>query len=394
MPNGFITLHAQKIRQDVSANAFRVKWMKLKLPGGIMSWFLHHGKKLHYKVFRLQKGFSPALLYESDERRCYQDPNSGRYSLETKTCMIGNHFLTLGDPDTKLSLQLCEGKKVWYEHVTSARNFCTSLRTPQKVGDALVVMSQTKKTETHSFLGYLTAGEWCISTTFAIDMTSSNGDKNGKNSLHSTTKFSENESVLLQLGQKMEPYNRDKAFCVYGYGAYVPDKHKISSCFHVSGDEKNPKIYGTTYEMIDAYKECLQTVTLAGPSYVAPVLETFRRTCHKTRNYKIYHLLVIVSDGQIHDFKAMRAALIDLSEYACSVIFVGLGIDYTQDMKDLEETLEHTVDGDGRKPCRRITTLVRYHSTMSVSPDHFVAKCFEKVPKQAINHMRRQGLVP
>ena len=55
----------------------------------------------------------------------------------------------------------------------------------------------------------------------------------------------------------MEPYNRDKAFTVYGFGAYVPDKKKISNCFHISGDEKNPKIYGTTYEMIDAYKECL-----------------------------------------------------------------------------------------------------------------------------------------
>ena len=150
-----------------------------------------------YKMYTLQKGVKPKLIHESTPRRCYEDPVSGLYTLIDRPAEVADHMFTLGDPDAKVSLQLCEGNKVWYEHVTDAKNIVRSLTTPQRVGDALVCATDRVRTEKHSFLSYLTVGEWCISTNFALDMTSSSGSKTGKDALHSTTRFSESESVLL-----------------------------------------------------------------------------------------------------------------------------------------------------------------------------------------------------
>ena len=105
-------------------------------------------------------------------------------------------------------------------------------------------------------------------------------------------------------------------------------------------------------------------------------------------------MLFIVGDCKIHDLKAMRRALIDLSEYPCSVVFIALGIDYTADIRDLEDSITKLVDEDGRRPKRHCTKLVRYHTAMTTSPDHFIASCLEQVPKQAHAHMKRNNLLP
>ena len=80
------------------------------------------------------------------------------------------------------------------------------------------------------------------------------------------------------------------------------------------------------------YKERVKDITLAGPSYFNPVLKEFYKTVSKLKNYKLYHVLLLITDGMIHDMDESTKTIIDLSQFPCSIIIVGLGIDDFTDM--------------------------------------------------------------
>ena len=83
----------------------------------------------------------------------------------------------------------------------------------------------------------------------------------------------------------------------------------------------------------------LNDVTLAGPTYFNPVLKQFYKNVNKLRNYKLYHILLLLTDGMIHDLEEAKKTIVDLSAYPCSIIIVGLGIDTFKHMEELDSDL-------------------------------------------------------
>ena len=65
---------------------------------------------------------------------------------------------------------------------------------------------------------------------------------------------------------------------------------------------------------------------------------------------KVYHILLILTDGQIHDIEAAKTQIVELSNYPCSIIIV----QFTRDFKEGEELekekeAEKTADEKMRK---------------------------------------------
>ena len=79
--------------------------------------------------------------------------------------------------------------------------------------------------------------------------------------------------------------------------------------------------------MLQRYRETLPFIKLSGPTYFAPILESFKAHCE--RQYSIgrtnYNVSLIITDGSIHDMQKSIKLLVDLSVYACSVIIIGVG---------------------------------------------------------------------
>lgn len=84
------------------------------------------------------------------------------------------------------------------------------------------------------------------------------------------------------------------------------------------------------------YRQTLPTIKFSGPTYFAPVLERFMQHVKNMSQNPIYHVLLILTDGVIHDMERSKQILVDLSFMPCSVIIIGLGDEDFEDMEELD----------------------------------------------------------
>ncbi len=91
--------------------------------------------------------------------------------------------------------------------------------------------------------------------------------------------------------------------------------------------------------ILDAYRSTLPYIKQSGPTYFAPILEAFTHHCQSHINKQQYNVLLIITDGVIHDMTKTKQCLANLSTMPCSVVIIGVG------EEDFENMIE--LDGDG-----------------------------------------------
>ena len=79
-------------------------------------------------------------------------------------------------------------------------------------------------------------------------------------------------------------------------------------------------------------------IDMAGPTYFGPLLEQFYEYCKSVERLKKYQILLILTDGTIHDMPKTKQMIVQLSKLPCSIIIVGIG---NADFSAMEE-----LDGD------------------------------------------------
>ena len=144
-------------------------------------------------------------------------------------------------------------------------------------------------------------------------------------SLHyrSATTPSQYEVALRSVGQIIQDYDSDKQFPVLGFGARVPPTNQVSHEFFVN---LSPSPYCSGIDgVVDAYRRCLQSVTLYGPTNFAPILRHVTRFAASYPDGGNYFILLILTDGAICDMGDTKMALIEASVLPVSVIIVGVG---------------------------------------------------------------------
>ena len=117
----------------------------------------------------------------------------------------------------------------------------------------------------------------------------------------------------------------------YGFGANVlfpnhPQKGQVSHFFPCSGDMAKTAGYGVS-GVFQLYSECLRNVQLNGPTYFSPMLKevvTFTREAF-LKDPNSYLVLLILTDGAIHDMRDTIDWIVEGSELPLSVIIVGIG---------------------------------------------------------------------
>ena len=214
--------------------------------------------------------------------------------------------------------------------------------------------------EQPSFGEFLKSG-WHINLSVAIDYTASNGDpKTDPNSLHRLPlniqpdqAINEYEEAMLQVGTILETYAFGKRFMAYGFGGKPEGCEEVSHCFPLNGNNDDPSVKGLQ-ELLKTYKDSLTRIQLWGPTFFVNVHKRVFEFIKEKMHKNIYHVLLILTDGCIHDMRQTIDVIVEASEYPLSIIIVGIGDSDFENMAVLDADDYDLVDSFGKKAARDI----------------------------------------
>lgn len=195
----------------------------------------------------------------------------------------------------------------------------------------------------YSFVEYLQGG-MDISLVCCIDFTGSNGIPSHSSSLHylspSNNVLNDYQKAIMSVGKILLDYDNDKLIQTYGFGAKPVIngiKSETSHFFPCSGNFEECAGYGVK-GVFDLYKMALQNVELSGPTYFAHLMREIRGFTE--RNYATdpnsYTILLILTDGVIHDMAATKDEIVKASGLPLSIIIVGIGKEDFGMMEELD----------------------------------------------------------
>ena len=194
---------------------------------------------------------------------------------------------------------------------------------------SLIVHSIMKENKEPKMPDYLKT--WRLDLSVAIDFTASNLEDD----LHVMSEKNMYEKTISEVGGVLEPYDNDRKWPVFGFGGKPPGSNTVSHCFPLTGNLQAPCVEGVE-QTIGLYRQVLPNIKLSGPTKFGEILTTYRNWCAKCSN--VYNVLLILTDGMIHDMSETKDILCELAKLPCSVIIVGIGedSDVFDDMYELD----------------------------------------------------------
>ena len=245
----------------------------------------------------------------------------------------------------------------------------------------------------YTFLDYIVGGVQ-IALTVGIDFTGSNGNPTSPNSLHYITSSGHNsyEKAIRSCGDIVAYYDYDQLFPVYGYGAQIKGTYQVSHCFPINFNANDPNIQ-TIDGVLGAYRNVLQSVTLSGPTYFAPLINKFISDVKLNNNRMVYNILMILTDGMINDMDNTIDALVEASFMPISVIIIGIGKADFGNMDVLDADESPLVDKNGRKSARDLVQFVPFYKFENDGAK-LAEQVLEEVPRQLVEFYRMMNIPP
>ena len=252
------------------------------------------------------------------------------------------------------------------------------------------ISSNSRKTKNYTFMDYLKAGIE-IGLSVAIDFTSSNGNINEITSLHYIDKNKPNqyERAIKACGNIIEPYDNDKLFPCFGFGAKI--NNIITPIFNLNF-QKDPNVKYIN-GIIDAYHKALKKVELWGPTHFSPIIKKMNKIIKEQNNKFKYHILMILTDGIIEDIGDTKDELVEGSFLPLSVIIIGVGNADFSNMNVLDADNDPLVNSEGVKSVRDLVQFVPFLKYES-NPENLAIEVLEEVPRQIVEYYEQNNLDP
>ena len=102
---------------------------------------------------------------------------------------------------------------------------------------------------------------------------------------------------------------------------------------------------------------------MAGPTLFGPLLEQFLGYVKTKEKEKKYQILLILTDGTIHDMPTTKNLIVQLSGLPCSIIIVGIGNADFSAMEELDGDDGIMRDDMGTRCQREIVQFVEYNAS-------------------------------
>ncbi|OMJ84219.1 hypothetical protein SteCoe_14706 [Stentor coeruleus] len=300
------------------------------------------------------------------------------------------------DWDTIGSDELIGTAIVDLEHL-SQHGWRFELQTPEKklkgqnCGEIVVMDLIVKKYL--SFIEYLQVGVQ-LNFSVAIDFTGSNGAYVDRNSLHHMNPQMPNqyEKAIWEIGSILEAYDTDKYFPIFGFGGIPRGERIANHCFPLTFDRSNPYVVGVQ-GLLDAYRKALPLVNLSGPTLFKNIIENVIAVAKSQPPHAAYHVLLILTDGDINDMSDTIVKIVEASQLPISIIIVGVGNDSFLSMQELDCDNGVLIDERGIKAARDIVQFVPFNK-FNGNPVALAAEVLKEVPKQLTDFMSRIGYTP
>lgn len=346
---------------------------------------------IFYKVFCQKK-----ILYQSDNVS-----EEGRFKIAS----IPTNLLA---PNFSVEFVNCHNKKV-YEIQADKNDFITeknkqieftlhkkfSLKATNMSTVKLIEESQLLSTNESNFrftfLDYLSHGVQ-INLTIAIDFTGSNGSPTSTTSLHYIAPNFKNdyERVIEKCGNIVAKYDYDQLFPVYGFGGVPPGKNEVSMCFPLNG-QSNPEIK-TIETIVNEYRIKCPKIQFSGPTKFSPVIKEVINTIKEENNKANYQILMILTDGEIHDMPETTEQLIIGSELPLSVIIVGIGGANFHNM-DVLDADDNPLTYRGKTSKRDLVQFVPFRNFKN-DEVALSREVLEELPRQILEYYDMQKITP
>ncbi|CAM9803231.1 unnamed protein product [Lampetra planeri] len=250
----------------------------------------------------------------------------------------------------------------------------------------------------YTFLDYIRGG--CkLQFSMAIDFTASNKPPSQLDSLHHTGFNDANQylMVIRAVGGTLQYYDADKQFPAYGFGAQLPSEEKASQDFPLTLNANNPNCDGVQ-ALIKAYKSCLTKVKLSEPANLAPVINRVataaKRIKFQSKMAHEYHILFIITDGEVKDMPATREAIVQASKLPLSIVLVGVGSNDFRDLVELDSDDTILTAPSGENAFRDIVQFVPYLDFARDPVEKFLEQVMEEIPHQVEQYFHQMDLQP
>mmetsp|Transcript_13122 Transcript_13122/g.24562 ORF Transcript_13122/g.24562 Transcript_13122/m.24562 type:complete len:459 (+) Transcript_13122:223-1599(+) len=246
-----------------------------------------------------------------------------------------------------------------------------------------------------SFLQFL-QGNCGISLMLAVDFTASNGVPTSPSSLHylDPRAMNEYERAIASVGEILMNYDQDKLVPVWGFGGSPVHGAPTSHCFPINGNPSNPEVLGVG-GILQAYRNCLSHVYLNGPTLFQHILRTAMEIASRPwrSGSQNYYILMILTDGEIHDFAESVNLIVQASELPLSIIIVGVGKSSFGAMENLDADGQGLKNSRGQKAARDIVQFVPFRK-FDGNAMLLAKEVLAEVPKQLTGFMKSKGIEP
>lgn len=224
-----------------------------------------------------------------------------------------------------------------------------------------------------------------ISLSVGIDYTASNRNPTDRNSLHYIQGTEPNfyEQAIRTCGGIVAYYDYDQRFPLFGFGAILNNSTQVSHCFNVNFNANDPFVDGID-GIIQSYKNSLFNLRLDGPTYFSPLIKNMVEVVKNemmNSNSSVYYILLILTDGAIHDMDATREVICEAATLPISIIIIGIGNSDFSNMIALDGDNEPLVNRKGERIQRDIVQFVMYEK-FKLNPQELAAEVLYEVPGQ------------
>lgn len=137
------------------------------------------------------------------------------------------------------------------------------------------------------------------------------------------------------------------------------NEHVPSHCFPLNGHFDEPEIRGIE-GVLEAYKKNMRGIHMAGPTFFSSIIDVFMDFAQEGRDLKTYFVLLILTDGEIHDMYETKRLIVEASKLPCSIIIVGVGNEDFEMMVDLDSDDRILRSDKNNKAKRDIVQFVKF----------------------------------
>jgi uncharacterized protein with GYD domain len=109
---------------------------------------------------------------------------------------------------------------------------------------------------------------------------------------------------------------------------------------------------------------------------------------------KMYHILLILTDGSIHDMRETKDIIVDCAEYPLSVIIIGIGEADFSNMVELDGDENVLRNTKGEAATRDIVQFVDFNEFKNGELNLLAEEVLREVPDQVVGFMVMKGISP